>query len=152
MFSRLGGPSPSRVVFFFPLFLSLFSRACIRVPLYVPPFTLPCSLLRPRSLGMAMSVLHFQYLVGPYPQDVGNVYFIFLLRVIALCMMHVYIYACMCVGDHAHIWLHKQPSLAMSAPNLCGMSMCSRHLLQVHIHVILYHSHRGVTLLIHVTK
>ena len=61
------------------------------------------------SLGMAMSVLHFLYLAGSYPWNVGNVWFTFLLCVIALCIMYVcmyvyiyiYIYACACVGDCA---------------------------------------------------
>ena len=40
-----------------------------------------------------MSVLHFLYLTRPYPWNVGNVYFTFLLCVTALCMIYVY----MCV-------------------------------------------------------
>ena len=60
-----------------------------------------CPLLGPRSLGMAMFVLQFLYLSGPYSWNVGNVCFTFLLCVIALCMMYVYIYACTCVGDCA---------------------------------------------------
>ena len=60
-----------------------------------------CFLLKPCSLGMAMSDLHFLYFSGPYPWKVGNVWFTFPLCVIALCMMHVYIYAYVCVGDCA---------------------------------------------------
>ena len=78
------------------------------LPLLVP-FIFSYSLLGPRFLGMTMSVLHFLYLARPYPSNVGKVYFIFLLCVIALCMMYVcmciyiyiYIYASMCAGDHA---------------------------------------------------
>ena len=57
----------------------------------------PCSLLGLRSLGEAMSVLYFLYLVGPYPWNVGNVCFAFLLCVIALCMMYVYVCVCVCL-------------------------------------------------------
>ena len=53
-------------------------------------------LLRPRSLGMAMSVLHFLYLAGPYPRNFGNVWFTF-----SVCVIALYIYACVCVGDCA---------------------------------------------------
>ena len=71
------------------------------------PILFSCSLLGPRSLGMTMSVLHFLYLTGPYPWNIGKVWFIFPLCVVALCMMYVcvyiyiYIFACMCVGDCA---------------------------------------------------
>ena len=50
---------------------------------------------------MVMSVLHFLYLVGPYSWNVGNVCFTFPLYVKALCMIYVYIYAYVCVGDRA---------------------------------------------------
>ena len=60
-------------------------------------------------MGMAMFVLHFSYLTRPYPWNVGNICFTFLLYVIALCVMYVcmyvciyvYIYVCACVGDRA---------------------------------------------------
>ena len=69
------------------------------------PLLFSYSLLRPCSLGMAMSILHFLYFAGPYPWNVGNVLFTFLLCVIALCIMYVYIYiyiyAYMCVDDCA---------------------------------------------------
>jgi len=48
---------------------------------------------------MAMSILHLLYFAGPYPWNVGNVYFTFLLYVIALCMMYVYIYM------PAYVWV-----------------------------------------------
>ena len=71
MISELGGLAPPKRS---PLSLSLspFSRACIRVSIQVPPF-ISYSLLRPCSLGMAMSILHFPHLTGPYPWNVGNV-------------------------------------------------------------------------------
>jgi len=49
---------------------------------------------------MTMSVLYFLYLIGPYTWNVGNVYFTFLLCVIALRMMYVYLYILVC-GDRA---------------------------------------------------
>ena len=58
-------------------------------------------------MGMAISALHFLYLAGSYPWNVGNVWFTFLLCVIALYMMYVcmciyiYIYACVGVGGYA---------------------------------------------------
>ena len=45
---------------------------CIRVSCLCNLY-LSCTLLGPYSLGMAMFVLHFLYLIGPYPWDVGNV-------------------------------------------------------------------------------
>ena len=62
-----------------------------RVPIHVP-LLFSCPLLGLHSLGMAMSVIHFLYLAEPYPWNVGNVWFTFLLCVIALYMMHVCIY------------------------------------------------------------
>ena len=57
-------------------------------------------------MGIVMLVLHFLYLVRPYPWNIANLWFIFQLCVIALCMMHViyiyiYISAYMCMGDCA---------------------------------------------------
>ena len=65
MFSRLGGLAPPER-FSLSLSLSLFSIACVRVPPLLVPFYFSYSLLRLRSLGMAMFVLHFLYLAGPY--------------------------------------------------------------------------------------
>ena len=86
-------------------------------------------------MGMAMFVLHFSYLTGPYPWNVGNICFTFLLYVIALCVMYVCmyvcIYVCACVCDRA---------LCMTSHECFwpyGMSMRSSRLLQMHIHVIL---------------
>ena len=50
-----------------------------------------CTLLGPCSLGMIISALYFSYLTRPYPWNIGNVWFIFLLYRHALCMMYVYI-------------------------------------------------------------
>ena len=91
MFSRSRGLAPLERSSL-SLSLSLFSRACIRGSPSMYPLYFSCFLLGPRSLGMAMSVLHFLYLAAPFPWNVGNVWFTFSLCVIALCMMHVYIY------------------------------------------------------------
>ena len=101
MFNRLGGLAPPER-FSLSLSLSIFSRAYIRVPLHVP-LLFSYSLLGSYSLVMAMSILHFLYLAGPYPWNVSNVCFTFPLCVIALCMMYVSIYICLCVcvGDCA---------------------------------------------------
>ena len=72
MFSRLGGLDPLERSSL-SLSLSLFSRACIRVPPLFVPIYFSCSLLGPRSLGMSMFVLYFLYLAGPYPWNVSNV-------------------------------------------------------------------------------
>ena len=61
MFSKLGGLAPLERSSL-SLSLSLFSKACIRVPLHVP-LLFSYFLLVPHSLGMAMSVLHFLYFV-----------------------------------------------------------------------------------------
>ena len=141
MISELGGLAPPKRS---PLSLSLspFSRACIRVSIQVPPF-ISYSLLRPCSLGMAMSILHFPHLTGPYPWNVGNVYFTLLLCVIVLCMMHVYIYiyiylpTCLWVIVHFVWWTFVAMWVTLSSRESswpCSMGMCSRRLLQVHIH------------------
>ena len=67
------------------------------------PFLFSYSLLGSCSLSMTMFDLRFLYLSRPYPWNVGNVWFTFLLYVIALCMMHIYIYIYLCVwvGDCA---------------------------------------------------
>ena len=65
MFSRLGGLTSSSS-FLSPFLLASSLKHCIRVS---SPCTLYLSytLLMPRSLGIAMSVLHFLYLAEPYP-------------------------------------------------------------------------------------
>ena len=70
---------------------TLWMQACI---LY-----LSCTFFGPHPLGMAISNLHFMYLMGPYYQNVGNFCFTFPLYVIALCMMYIYI--CLYMGDRA---------------------------------------------------
>ena len=103
------GPSPSWEVLSFSLSLSLFFRACIRVPIHVPPFVfllLACATFS----GYGNVYLHFLYLAGPYPWNVGNVWFTFLtlcdsiVHDVWICIyiyIYAYIYACMCVGDCA---------------------------------------------------
>ena len=74
---------------------------------------LSCTLLGPCSLDMTMFDLHFSYLVGPYPWNVGDVWFIFLLCMLALCIMYVCVYLCVCV----YIYIR----LFMSGHALCMM-------------------------------
>ena len=105
---------------------------------------------------MAMFVLHFLYLVGPCPWNVGNVCFTFLLCVIALCMMYVYlymlVYGWLCTLYDGLLWLRERPSLAISALNLvvwvCAQGNCRRCILMLYC----VHNHRDVTILIHVIK
>ena len=126
MFSRLGGLAPSKAVFSSLLSLRLFSRACIRVPPLLVPFWFSYSLLGSCSLSMTMFDLRFLYLSRPYPWNVGNVWFTFLLYVIALCMMHIYIYIYlpMCVGGwlctlyDGLSWLRERPFLIMRTLDL----------------------------------
>ena len=90
-------------------FLSL-SKPLLQSMYQGSPFTctlsLSCSLLGPRSLDMIMFVLHFLYLVGSYPWNVGNVCFTFRLCMIALCMIYVciyiYVYMLSCVWVIVH--------------------------------------------------
>ena len=83
------------------------------------PFLFSYSLLRSCSLSMAMSILHFLYFAGPYPWNVGNVWFTFPLCFIALCMMCMCIYICLhvcgwlCTLYDGLSWLHEWPSLVM---------------------------------------
>ena len=124
MFSKLGGLAPLERSSL-SLSLSLFSKACIRVPLHVP-LLFSYFLLVPHSLGMAMSVLHFLYLVGPYPWNIGNVWFIFLLYVIALCMMHVYIHTYIHTYIHIYIYIYINMSACLCVGDcaLCMMDSC----------------------------
>ena len=82
------------------LSLNLSQESCIRVPSLCILY-LSCTLLGPSSIGMAMSILHFLYPSRPYPWNVGNVYFIFLLCLIALCMMYI----CVCVYIYIYIYM-----------------------------------------------
>ena len=66
---------------------------------------LSCTLLGSRFLDMTMFDLHFLYLAGPYPWNVGDVWFIFLLYMLALCMMYVCVYLCVCVCVYIYIRL-----------------------------------------------
>ena len=119
-FSKLGGLAPLKRSSL-SLSLSFFSRAYIRALLHLP-LLLSYFLLGPCSLGMAMSVLHFLYLAGPYPWNVGNVWFTFSLCVIALCMMYVYlyllVYGWLFTLYDGISWLCEWPSLVVRAPNL----------------------------------
>ena len=101
-----------------------------------------------------MSVLHFLYLAGPYPWNVGNVWFTFTLCVITLCMMYVYlyllVYGWLCTLYDGLLWL-REHSLVVRALDLvvwvCAWGNCRRCI------ILLYcvHDHRGVIGLIYVT-
>ena len=116
------------------------------------------TLLGPCSLGMAMSILYFLYLTGPYPWDVGNVCFTFLLCVMALCKIYIYIYICLCVCGWSCTlydglsWLSERPFLVIRALDLvawlCAQGICCKCILMSYC----VHSHRDVTVSIHVTK
>ena len=107
-----------------------------------------------------MSILHFLYFAEPYPWNVGNVYFTFMLCVITLCMMYVYIYiyiwlrmcGWLCTSYDELLWLHERPSLITSALDLvvciCTLSNCCRCIFMLYC----VHDHRDVIVLIHVTK
>ena len=77
MINKLGGlASPCD----FSLSLSIFFRT-MSIAFYTRAF-FPCILLGPHSQGMAMSDLYISCtLLGPYLQDIGNVWFVFLLYV-----------------------------------------------------------------------
>ena len=141
MFSRLGGSAPPKwftVSLSLSLSLLAFSlEPCIKIS---SPCTLylSCTLLGPCFLGMVMSVFHFLYLTGPYPLDVGNVYFAFLLYVIALCMIYIYIYiyisVCVCVWVIVHfVWWTLMVMWAILSSHECSwpsrVGMCRRQLL-----------------------
>ena len=135
--------------------MSLFSRACIRVPLHVS-LLLFLLLLGLRSLGMAMFVLHFLYLARLYTWNVGNVWFTFLFYVIVFCMMNVYlymlVYGWLCTLYDGLSWLREWPSLVMRAFDLvvwvCAQGDCRRCIFML----FCVHDHRSVIVLIHVTQ
>ena len=72
MFRRLGGLASPCGYLFLSLSLSLSLEPCILIWV-----SFLCILLRPHSLGIVMSDLHFLYHIRSYPLDVGNVYFIY---------------------------------------------------------------------------
>ena len=139
LFSRLGDLALLER-FSISLSLNLFSRACIRIPPLLVPIYFSCSLPGPRSLGMAMPILHF------------------LLCVIALCMMCVYIYiylrVCgwLCTLYDGLSWLHEWPSLVINALDLvvwvCAQGDCRRCIFMLYC----VHNHCSVIVLIYVTK
>ena len=104
------------------------------------PILFSCSLLGPHFLGMTVSVLHFLYLTGPYPWNIGKVWFIFPLCVVALCMMYVCVYIYIYICLHVCGWLctlydglsklREWPSLVIKAFDLivwvCAQSDCRR--------------------------
>ena len=152
MFSRLGGLA-SLVGFLSPSLLSL--ESCIRV-LSPCIIYLSCTLFGPRSLGMTMSVLHFLYLTGPYPWNIGNVCFTFLLCVITLCMMYVYLYMLVCGWSCSSYdglsWLYERPSLVMNALDLVAWVCAQGHCCRCIFTLYCVHDHRDVIVPIHVVK
>ena len=119
------------------------------------PLYFSCSLLEPHSLGMAMYVLYFLYLVGPYPWNVGNIWFTFPLCVVALCIMYVYlyflVYGWLCTLYDGFSWLREWPSLVMRAFDfvvwICAQGDCRRCIFMLYC----VHNHRGVIVPIQVT-
>jgi len=75
-------------------------------------FYLSCTLFRPFSLGMTVSDLSFLYLAGPYPWNTGDVWFIFLLWVLALWM--IYMFACLKMVMHFVWWTHMVRRVTLS--------------------------------------
>ena len=163
MFSRLGGLAPPEW-FSLSLSLCLFSRACIRIPplsLYPLLFLLFAWATFPRydNFYFTLSVTCW-----PYLWNVGNVYFTFLLCVIALCMMCVYIYIYIyiyiflrmcgwsCTLYDELSWLHEWPSLAMCTLDLVTWVYAQGDYCKCIFMSYYVHSCRGVTVLIHVTK
>ena len=154
MFNKLVGLAfPSGYIFPFLLASSLEHGIRVSFPC---TFYHSCTLFGMHSLGMAMSVLYFLYLAWPYPWDIGNVCFTFLLCVITLYMMYVYLYmlVCgwLCTLYDGLLWLRERPSLVMSARDLvewvCAQGYCYRCIF------VLYcvHDHHDVIILIHVIK
>ena len=105
------------VCFIFPILCQAIPFGCRHVCVI---FT--CTLLGPCSLGMIISTLYFLYLTRPYPWNIGNVWFIFLLYRLALCMMYVYIlvscYRWLCTLYDGLSQLGEQPSHNQSALDL----------------------------------
>ena len=142
MFSRLEGLASLSGYIFLPLSQPLLQSIVLGFPLtmYLLSFLAPC---------LAMSVLHFLYIVGLYPWDVSNVCFTFPLCVIALCMMYIYLYmlvcGLLCTSYDGPSWLRERPSLAMSALDLvvwvCAQGNCCRCIFMLYC----VHNHRGVT-------
>ena len=112
-------------------------------------------MLGPCSLGMTMSNLYFLYLARPYPWNVDNVYFTFLLCVIALCMMFLYLYmlVCrwLCTLYNGLLWLSERPSLVTSALDLvvlvCAQDNYCRYIFTLYC----VRDHCSVIISIHVT-
>ena len=119
-----------------------------------------CILLGPHFLGMAMSILLFLYLAGPYPCNISNVYLLScsvlcimcvsnLLSCSVLCIMCVCVWSCTLYDGL--LWLCKWPSLIMSAFDLVvwvwAQGDCYRCIFMLYC----VQDHRGVIVLIHVT-
>ena len=111
------------------LSLRLSLESCIRVSSLCILY-LSYTLLGPHSMGMAISILHFLYLTGPYPWNNGSVCFTFQLCVIALCMMYVCVYICLYVGDRALCMMDMWATLSSHKCSWpCNVGMCPRQLL-----------------------
>ena len=108
MISRLGGLAPLER-FSFSLSLSLFFKACIRVPIHVPPFIFP---LPAWAMFLGCGNVCFTFPVPcwairwaiPLERWQCLVYFPALCDSIvhdACVCIYIYIFACMCMGDCA---------------------------------------------------
>ena len=120
------------------------------------PLLFSYSLLGQHSLGMAMSVLHFLYLAGPYPWNVGNVWFTFPLCVVALCILYVYlyllVYGWLCTLYDGLSWLHECPSLVMRKIDLVVWVYAKGNCCRCIFMLYCVHNRCGVIVSIHVTK
>ena len=143
------------MVFSLPFSQPFSLESCTRAPSLCTLY-LSCTLLGLRTLGMIMFDLHFLYLAGPYPWDIGNVCFTFLFYVLALCMMYVYLYMLVygrsCTLYDGLSWIGERPSLVMSALDLivwvCAQGNCCRCIFMLYC----VHDHHGMIIPIHVTK
>ena len=124
MFSRQK-VQPPRVVFL--LSLGLFFRT-----MYLHQGFFLCILLGPHSQGMTMFVLHFLYLVRPYPWDVGDACFYL---------------SCTLLGLHSLVWQclvyffctslgHTSRTLAISS--LLSCSVCLHCACYIYIYIYKY--------------
>ena len=159
MISRLKGLAPPEQ-FSLSLSLSLFSRACIRVPIHVPPFIfmllvwatflgygnvcftfpIPCWAI---PLGCWQCLLYFPALCDSIMHDVC----------VCVCIyIYMPIFRWLCTLNDGLSWLHKRPSLVTSALDLvewvCAEDNCCRCIFMLYC----VHNYRSVIVLIHVTK
>ena len=160
MISRLGGLVLPKW-FSLSLSLSLFWRACIKVPPLLVPFTFPapclghvpwvwqclfyisCTLLG-HTLGEWQCLVYFLVRCDSIVHDA--------------CFIYIYIYICLLVCGWLYtlydglLWLCERPFLVISALDLivwvCAQGDCCRCIFMLYC----VHDHRSVIVLIHVNK